>query len=396
MSWFYKLLGLKNVPTDDEKVLDAEIEAKTSDTLLNIPFYVKWPLILLGLFLAFYILYLAQSTLKPLAFGILLAIVLNPVYNRLLLWGWPKFLALISCLLLALGVLFGLAYFLYSQIASFWQMQEEFAEGLEEVSEKLRSWLNENLGLDVPELSEFDFKSEAANYMHYLGDALSMTSTVLFSLFLMMVYTMFVLSYKPLLLNFIYEVTDNKYSEKVKKSVNEVKVAIQSYMVGLIIEMVLITAILYGVYLLLGIKHALLLAFIAAVLNFIPYIGSAIAMFFPIFIYLITGDGSMSTIIWIVVLYNVVQAIDKYVIVPTVVASKVKLNAFFTVLAVFLGGSIWGLSGMFLSIPFMGVMKLIFDQIPSMRPYGKVLGDDTSPENLSIDHRHTRVLRKKT
>jgi predicted PurR-regulated permease PerM len=54
----------------------------------------------------------------------------------------------------------------------------------------------------------------------------------------------------------------------------------------------------------------------------------------------------------------------------------VKINALISIIAVLLGGAVWGISGMFLSIPFIGILKIIFDRIDELKPWGKLLGDE--------------------
>jgi predicted PurR-regulated permease PerM len=81
--------------------------------------------------------------------------------------------------------------------------------------------------------------------------------------------------------------------------------------------------------------------------------------------------------------YYIVQLIDNNYIVPYIVASKVKINALFSIIVVFIGNALWGIPGMFLSIPLIAIVKLIFDHIDSLKPWGFLLGD-TMPSLLNI------------
>ena len=71
-----------------------------------------------------------------------------------------------------------------------------------------------------------------------------------------------------------------------------------------------------------------------------------------------------------------IQFIDNNILVPRIVSSKVKINALVSLVIVLLGGAVWGLSGMFLSIPFVAVLKIIFDRVDELKPWGKILGDE--------------------
>ncbi|MDQ2862987.1 MAG: AI-2E family transporter, partial [Bacteroidota bacterium] len=127
--------------------------------------------------------------------------------------------------------------------------------------------------------------------------------------------------------------------------------------------------------LILGVQYAVLLGVIGALLNVLPYIGGIVAIALPIIIATITKDG-FSTQIFILVAYSVIQFIDNNILVPRIVSSKVKINALVSLVVILLGGALWGLSGMFLSIPFIAVLKIVFDRVDGLKPWGKLLGDE--------------------
>jgi len=114
---------------------------------------------------------------------------------------------------------------------------------------------------------------------------------------------------------------------------------------------------------------------LGAILNVLPFIGGILSVLLPLIIATITKDG-FSTQVWIVLSYLAIQFIDNHFLVPYIVSSKVKINALISIIIVLLGGAVWGIAGMFLSIPFMGVLKIIFDRIPDLKPWGKLLGDE--------------------
>ena len=127
--------------------------------------------------------------------------------------------------------------------------------------------------------------------------------------------------------------------------------------------------------LILGVPYAILLGVLGAILNVVPFIGGVLAALLPMVIALITKDG-LNIEIGIAVSYIVIQFTDNHFLIPYIVSSKVKINALISIIAVLLGGAVWGLSGMFLSIPFIGILKIIFDRIPEMKPWGHLLGTE--------------------
>jgi len=200
---------------------------------------------------------------------------------------------------------------------------------------------------------------------------------------LLPLYIFLLLYYQPIILEFIHRLFIKSDKSKVNQIVNQTKTVIQRYLTGLIIEAILIAIMEIVTLLIFGIDYAILLGIIGALLNMIPYIGGIIAVALPMMVALVTKTNGW-TAIYILIIYYIIQLIDNNFIVPKIVASKVKINALFSILAVFIGNAMWGVPGMFLSIPLLAIIKLICDNIDPLKPWGFLLGD-TMPSILSID-----------
>ena len=164
--------------------------------------------------------------------------------------------------------------------------------------------------------------------------------------------------------------------------VTQIKTVIQRYLVGLVIEAVMVATMNAAALLMLGIEYAILLGIIGALLNVIPYIGGLVAVALPMIVALATKSSAWYAF-YVLGSYYFIQLIDNNYIVPYIVASKVKINALFSIIVVFVGNALWGIPGMFLSIPLLAIAKLFFDHIESLKPWGFVLGD-TMPSLLTI------------
>lgn len=155
-----------------------------------------------------------------------------------------------------------------------------------------------------------------------------------------------------------------------------VKLSIQSYysfIKGMAL-VYLIVGILNSLGLwLLGIPHPFLFGFIASILTFIPYVGILVASLLPVSFAWITYSS-----IWyplgVIGVFAIVQYLEANLIFPLAVSSKLKLNALVTILAIVAGGLLWGVSGMILFIPFLGILKLIADRSPDLKTLAIILG----------------------
>jgi len=164
----------------------------------------------------------------------------------------------------------------------------------------------------------------------------------------------------------------------------------QHYITGLLTETSIVAVLNIIGLLIIGAPFAILLGLIAAILNLIPYIGGLIAVVLTALI-TFSNTGSVTKMVWAIVIFMIVQLIDNNFLVPKVIASRVKLNALISIVGVLIGGALCGVGGMFLSIPFIAICKVIFDRVEDLKPWGKVLGDDIPVANL----RHVLRKRKK-
>jgi predicted PurR-regulated permease PerM len=342
------------------------------------PFYIKTPMVLIGLYLFFYILNLLQEIIVPFAFAGLIAVLLNPVYNRFQNWKFNKVVAIVLTIFIAILVVAGIMFFLSSQIVQFGDMIPQLEKKAIKLLGNLQEWLSSTFGISTEK--QMSMLDEAINNSRaYVGKTVNTLFGIVSFFVLIPLYIFLLLFYKPLILNFIFEVFDENNSGQVAEILQETKGAVQSYIVGLMIETTIIATLNSIALLILGVEYALLLGVIGAILNLIPYIGGIIAIALPVLISFITKDG-YTTPLLIIGAYTVIQFLDNNIIVPRVVSSKVSVNALVSILVVLLGGTLWGVSGMFLSIPFVAVLKIIFDRIDELKPWGKLLGD-TMPDD---------------
>lgn len=338
------------------------------------PFYFRATVTLFGIMLFVYMLFVLKGILIPLAFALMISILLNPLVNKLQQKKIPKIISILIALVAALLFVAGLMIFVSSQVAKFSSNMPALQQKFSELFRNLQLWMQEHYSLSL--VKQKQLLSQAGDNLkplitQTLGTVLGTLSVIV----LLPVYIFLILFYKTLILNFLYEVFAEKNSTKVGVVLSQTKSAIQSYMIGLLLEAIVVATLNSAALLILGVQYAILLGVIGAILNVLPYIGGLIAITLPIIIATITKEG-YSTQIEILIAYLVIQFIDNNILVPRIVSSKVKINALVSLVIVLLGGAVWGLSGMFLSIPFVAVLKIIFDRVDELKPWGKILGDE--------------------
>jgi predicted PurR-regulated permease PerM len=217
-----------------------------------------------------------------------------------------------------------------------------------------------------------------------IANTLVSLSDVLVNLLLLPIYTFLILLYKNHFLKFLTKLYDAKYHPKLQDILSQIKVAVQSYILGLIFEMVAVSILTSIGFWIIGLKYALALGIITGILNLVPYIGILFAGLLSI-IATLTGTADTSIIIGVIVVNIIVQLIDNNILVPLIISSKVEINAIVSIVGIIIGGAICGISGMFLAIPIIAILKVIFDRIETLEPWGYLMGDHL-PKTYTWNH----------
>jgi predicted PurR-regulated permease PerM len=352
------------------------------------PFYMRSTVIMFGLVLLVYILFNLREILVPLAFALLLAILLNPLVLIFEKWGLSKIFAIAIAIILSMVVIAGLAYFLVVEVRGFSSDLPAFKDKFSALLTNLQHHVRSDIGINTKKQNEYLNQAESG-LKPFLASAMGTVFGTMELLILLPVYAFLFLFYKNLILNFLYEVFADAEEKEVSTVLTQTKGAIQGYMIGLLIEACIVGTLNSVALLILGVKYAILLGVLGALLNVLPFIGGIIAVLLPVLMATVTKDG-FQTQLWVIVAYMIIQFTDNHFIVPYIVASRVKINALISIIIVLLGGALWGISGMFLSIPFIGVLKIIFDRLPEMKAWGMLLGMEIPTR------RKKRVQRKST
>ncbi|MCW3123400.1 MAG: family transporter [Flavipsychrobacter sp.] len=336
------------------------------------PFYVKATVILFGLILIFFSMYELKEILVPVAFAFLLAILLNPL-NNTLERKLPKSLAIFCTLLIAISFVVAVFYFLSRQIASFSESLPALQAKSVSIVNDLKQWVSQHFGISIERQVEM-MKNALEGGQVYLGQTLNTILGITSVLVLIPIYVFFLLFYKPLILDFLFQVFSEKNSLRVAEILSETKTSVQSYIMGLLIETLIVSAMNSLALLALGVRSAILIGVIGGILNMIPYLGGLVAIALPVLMATVTFEG-YSTQLAIIGAYLVIQFIDNNILMTRIVSSKVQINALISIIIVLMGGALWGLPGMFLAIPFVAILKIIFDRVDGLKPWGLLLGD---------------------
>lgn len=365
--------------------------------MIRLPATIKRSIELLGLMALAMVIYYGKEIVTPLLMAFFLSIVLLPVYRALSRWHFPKTLAIFFSIVFAALIVGFIVWFFGMQIGLLVSDLPQIQKNLNVHWHKLSDWINEKTNFSSTEQLNL-LKQQSDGLLNNAGTYLSGAAVSLTSIFvfvgLLPIYIFLFLFYKNLLLRFTFLWFEQQHHASVEEALREIEGIVKSYLIGLMIQITYITVLLGGILWLMGIKHALLIGLIFGVLNLIPYVGALIGNIIGVLLTL-TASQELWHIVAVLVSIAVVQFLDNNILMPRIVGSKVQLNAFASIVGVVLGGSLAGVSGMFLSLPVMAVLKIIFDKSLALRKWGLLLGDENpglSPmSNYALRLKNRRV-----
>ncbi|GEO21388.1 AI-2E family transporter [Cyclobacterium qasimii] len=311
--------------------------------------------------------------LVPLVWGAFFAFALHPISKWLESRYIPRPFAIAISILFVTVIGAAIIYILINQMVLLLSDIPEMNTLLHEKTNRYWSELETTFGIN-----NYFNKEEWQSIQWFpndnLNETLFNTGKSIALIGIIPLYIFLLLYYRDFFVAFLLKVSANR-NESILKWVADAGRVINAYLVGMV-KVTLFVALLSGLYFyFFGIKYYLLFALFIAILNLIPYIGVAISSVLVIFYVFLTSDTILAPALTLAVLWAI-QLIENNLITPLVVGAKVKVNVLVVLLAVLIGGAVWGISGMVLFIPLVGILKITFDRIPSLQPYGYLLGDD--------------------
>lgn len=337
------------------------------------------------------VLYYAQKVLIPLTFSIFFAMLFTPLSNRMEKAGMKRVFSALISILIIMAVTLGISWLVYLQSKDLVRQFPEIEKRLEQFLKQAQAFVSEKLSIPQEkqdDLISTQLKNGASQAGKMVKGLMTKITTVAGGAVIVLVLTFLFLYQREKYESFFVRVYRQVPPEEAKKAIKRVSEVAHYYLIGRVLSVIIFTVLFTLGFLIVGLKNAFLLALIAALLTIVPYVGSIIGGFFPAAVALVTGD-SISIAVGAVAVVGIVQVVDNYFIEPYIIGGEVNISGLFTILIMFVGGLVWGIAGMILFIPMLGVVKVIFDTVPSLKPYGYLIGDQK--DGKQVQHVWTKL-----
>ncbi len=332
------------------------------EKLKPIDVLVRYVIVLLGGGL---LLYFGKSLFVPMFMGLLIAMVMFPVCVMMERKGISKALAITISLSVVVLLFLSLVWLLVWQLGLFRQDLPFIIDKLSAKLPELQKWLAENWGLSYETQLEWqnklsgDIKNSAGAY---LASSFSATVSTLFSLFIIPIYAALFLYHRRTFVQFIKKIAGEAKHKQVDKILSETTHTYFNYIKGMVMVYIIVGVLNSVGLLALGIKHAILFGMLTAIMTIVPYVGIIISAMLPISVAFLTKD-SLWYPLAVIGVFSFVQYLEANVIFPKVVGAQLNVSTWATLVAIIVGGIVWGVAGMVLFIPFVAILKIITDHV---------------------------------
>jgi predicted PurR-regulated permease PerM len=362
----------------------------TFASMKEYPFTMKLASWLIIAVLGTIILIYTKDFLLPIVIAGLISMLLYPVYKKLKHWKLPNALSVIITMMIVFVVLITLISLVSRELTS---MMAD-AGGL---SGKINSKFN---ALQIYVAGHFETEGTINNFianaknklLDYTGvlvsGTISGTTNIMSTLVLIIVYIFCFLFYNRAFKTFAFALLADESQSQASGLIHEIQKLVQNYLVGLIMVISIIGTLNSVGLLIIGIDHPIFFAFLAAMLTVIPYIGITIGALITALYALVTKDTIFPAVAVMAVMFSI-QILESNLITPRIVGSRVSVNPFVAIVALLIGGQIWGIPGMIVAVPLVAILKVIFDLYPSTQALGYFIGNElTDKTNDPKTHLH--------
>lgn len=317
-----------------------------------------------------YFLVSAKFILQPIFFAVFFMFILKPLTSF-----FQKYLknSIISILLSFITVLIpitGIVWVFSIQAIDIFKNLPSLGNKLVNSITSMVDWVTVRIPYETPNFTEAindNIKTIVDTSMSLVSTGVNSSTSILTSFLLSLLFTFFFLYYRTAIKEFLISQSPRKSQSKTRKTLSEIQKVIMSYCYGMLI-VIGILAVLNSVGLyIIGIKYSIFWGVLAAFLAIIPFVGTTLGGLLP-FVYAIATADSMWQPVAVVILYVIIQQLEGNIITPNVVGNSISINPLVAIMAMLVGGTLWGLAGLVLALPLAAILKLLFDKVDPLRP----------------------------
>ena len=326
-------------------------------------------------------LYYGKSFLIPVAFAGILSMLLLPVMEWLERKRFPRALAVLCAVLLIIAAVAGIIGLISWQVADLAKNASQLESNVMQKIAQLKQFVASSMGLSPQEQQQMLQKQQSgSNASQQVTGILATAGGILTDFLLILIYIFLFLYYRSQLHTFALKLVAKEKQAQAEVVLDKIEKTSRNYFTGMML-MIMCLWVMYGIgFSIVGAKNAIFFAILCGILELIPFVGNLTGTAITLLVNVAQG-GDSTVLIGIIITYAVVQFLQSYILEPLVVGDKVSISPLFTIGGIVAGELIWGIPGMVLAIPIIGMTKIICDNIESLKPYGYLIGEEENKKS---------------
>lgn len=341
------------------------------------PYVLRLAAILISLSLIVVILFYLKVVLVPLLFSVIFSVMLFPFSLRFEKWGISKGISSFVAVFITTLILAFLVYLISRQLAIFLQQIPQLTGKTNKIIDSIQQFGTEKFGIKKTVLAN-SLKDQVSQLPMMaagkLAVSLPVISGFLINVFLVPIYVFFLLYYRHFFLEFFYKIFHESDKLIIDETLEKLEVVIKGYIFGQFLDVLIIGVANSLILYFIGIGYPIILGFGLSFLCIIPYLGMIAGSVIVLLVGLLTTSTTWQPVTAFGVLW-VVHILDSNVIAPNIIGSRISINPLIAIFILFLFGELWGLPGLLLAFPLAAILKVIFDIVPGLKPFGFLLGE---------------------
>lgn len=330
-------------------------------------------------------LYYARTFLIPLAFAGLLAMLLLPATRWLEKKGLGHGLACLVSTIFLIALLAGMITLLAWQLTDFIGNLQKLEQLVNTAVKRLQQMIHQAFSITPQEQNKIvEQQGQQGGSAGLATKVFGIVTGIVVDLILTFVYIFLFLYFRRHLRNFIYRIVPADERSNTRAIITDSAKVAQQYITGLA-TMIVMLWVMYSIgFSIVGVKNAIFFAILCGLLEIVPFVGNITGTSITVLMTIAQG-GSTGMVLGVVVTYAIVQFVQTYLLEPLVVGSEVNINPLFTIMVLVLGELLWGVAGMVLAIPLLGILKIVFDHVEPLKPYGYLIGEQKKKSSGILD-----------
>lgn len=300
-----------------------------------------------------------------------------PVSRWLETKGFSKGLSIVSCVFLFVAVLGVIVWLITWQVTDLTSDMGNIEQKVTKMITDLKQSINKKFGISAKQQDQLlkSNQSSSGGMSSTISGIGSGVMSFLVDFILMLVYIFLFMYYRGHIKKFILQLIPAKQKANTEDIISGIQKVSQQYLTGLGL-MIVGLWVMYSIgFSIAGVKFAIFFAILCGLLEIVPFVGNLTGNLLTVLMVVVQGGGT-SMIVGVLITYAIVQFLQTYILEPLVVGAEVNINPLFTIFVLVAGELVWGIPGMVLAIPLLGIAKIICDHIEPLKPYGFLIGQE--------------------